>query len=229
MNLEDDGRGCKSNTILIMNQFDYINHEGMSRVSQATPLIHSFPLSTLHYRHTFHKYKCIRSTKAYSHSSAKRNRFSSASAIAKFEHYTSIKMSFENLFSSFRLVYTSIEKDDKIAKAVLAKALRNDPVAYGQAIEILLEPPTSQIISNTIDWAVNELLGVMIGLPSPDPADDLIPIGHLSLSAYNSNRHHRSCRLSIMIYSPHQGKGYGTEAINWALDWAFKIAGMHSV
>jgi hypothetical protein len=138
-------------------------------------------------------------------------------------------MSFDSLFSSFRLVYTSIEKDDKNAKAILAKALQNDPVAYGQAIDILLEPPTCQIVSNTIDWAANELLGVMIELSSPDPAADLITIGHLSLSAYNNKRHHRSCTLSIMIYRPHQGKGYGTEAINWALDWAFKIAGMHSV
>ncbi|PMD41105.1 acyl-CoA N-acyltransferase, partial [Hyaloscypha variabilis F] len=31
------------------------------------------------------------------------------------------------------------------------------------------------------------------------------------------------------VYSPHQGKGYGTEAINWALDWAFRVAGMHCV
>jgi hypothetical protein len=127
-------------------------------------------------------------------------------------------MSLDSLFSSFRLVYTSIEKDDKNAKAILAKALQNDPVAYGQAIDTLLEPPTSHIISSTIDWAANEFLGVMIGLPSPDPAADLITIGHLSLSAYNNKRHHRSCSLSIMIYRPHQGKQARLKSANLGID-----------
>lgn len=137
------------------------------------------------------------STRAYSHSYAKRNWFISASAIARFEHYISIKMSFENLFSSFRPVYISIEKDDKNAKAILAEAIQNDAVAYGQSIDILLEPPSSQIIRNIIDWSANDLLGVMIRLPSPDPAVNLIPIGHLSLSAYDHKRQYRSCTLSI--------------------------------
>ncbi|PSR84058.1 acyl-CoA N-acyltransferase [Coniella lustricola] len=32
-----------------------------------------------------------------------------------------------------------------------------------------------------------------------------------------------------MIASAYQDRGYGTEAVNWALDWAFRVAGMHAV
>lgn len=54
-------------------------------------------------------------------------------------------------------------------------------------------------------------------------------IGWLTLSCPALTLHHRSCTLGIMIGSAHQGRGYGTEAINWALDWAFRVAAMHAV
>jgi hypothetical protein len=50
-------------------------------------------------------------------------------------------MSFNSLFSSSRLVYTSLEEDDKDVKAFIAKAIRNDPIAYGQDSDMLIEPP----------------------------------------------------------------------------------------
>ncbi|KAH8878710.1 acyl-CoA N-acyltransferase, partial [Thozetella sp. PMI_491] len=40
---------------------------------------------------------------------------------------------------------------------------------------------------------------------------------------------HRNMSLAITIAAPYRNKGYGGEAINWALDWAFRFAGMHSV
>lgn len=54
-------------------------------------------------------------------------------------------------------------------------------------------------------------------------------IGWLILDCHTLTLHHRSCTLGIMIGSAHQGRGYGTEAINWALDWAFRVAAMHAV
>lgn len=60
---------------------------------------------------------------------------------------------------------------------------------------------------------------------------DLLPtaIGWLTLDSHTLTRHHRSCTLGIMLASAYQGQGYGTEAINWALDWAFRVAAMHAV
>lgn len=57
----------------------------------------------------------------------------------------------------------------------------------------------------------------------------LTAIGWLTLDCHALALHHRSCTLGIMLGSAHQGRGYGTEAINWALDWAFRVAGMHAV
>jgi RimJ/RimL family protein N-acetyltransferase len=35
--------------------------------------------------------------------------------------------------------------------------------------------------------------------------------------------------MSITICREEQGKGYGTEAIKWALEWAFLAGGLHRV
>ena len=54
-------------------------------------------------------------------------------------------------------------------------------------------------------------------------------IGCLSLESHLLTRHHRTANLGIIMSPCFQGKGFGTEAINWALDWAFGMAGMHAV
>lgn len=41
--------------------------------------------------------------------------------------------------------------------------------------------------------------------------------------------HHRNTEMGIDILPPYQGKGYGTEAIRWALEYAFHRAGLHKV
>lgn len=64
---------------------------------------------------------------------------------------------------------------------------------------------------------------------APPHGGRLTAVGWLTLDCHTLTRHHRSCTLGIMIASAHQGEGYGTEAINWALDWAFRVAGMHAV
>lgn len=41
--------------------------------------------------------------------------------------------------------------------------------------------------------------------------------------------HHRFTEIGIDIAKPYQGKGYGSEAIEWILEWAFMAAGLHRV
>ncbi|KAK1749974.1 acyl-CoA N-acyltransferase [Echria macrotheca] len=41
--------------------------------------------------------------------------------------------------------------------------------------------------------------------------------------------HHRNATLGIALARDHRGKGYGPEAINWVLDWAFLRLGLHRV
>ncbi|KAM3517316.1 hypothetical protein NHJ13051_009094 [Beauveria bassiana] len=40
---------------------------------------------------------------------------------------------------------------------------------------------------------------------------------------------HRTSSISVCIAHAHQGKGHGSEAIRWALWWAFRHAAMHTV
>jgi RimJ/RimL family protein N-acetyltransferase len=57
-----------------------------------------------------------------------------------------------------------------------------------------------------------------------------ISIGFLCLSGSSpGTQQHRNSNLGIAIAKPYQGQGYGSEAINWALDWAFNFGGLHSV
>ncbi|OKL60331.1 hypothetical protein UA08_04192 [Talaromyces atroroseus] len=61
----------------------------------------------------------------------------------------------------------------------------------------------------------------------------LIPIGFVTI--LNRHEHsvyvaqHRNATLGISLVEEFRGKGYGGEAINWALDWAFFAAGLHRV
>jgi len=134
---------------------------------------------------------------------------------------TNSKMAFHNLFSSSRLVYRALENTDR-NKEFFTKSILNNPVSYAHCWDVLMKPPSSESVKNTIEW-IKDLLAVTICLPSPgeSPAHSAnpMPIGWLNLSANSGTRHHRSCTLAITIWEPHQGKGYGTE--DWALNWAF--------
>lgn len=55
-------------------------------------------------------------------------------------------------------------------------------------------------------------------------------IGELHLSRLiPDNVHHRSTEVGLSILPEYQGKGYGGEAITWALDYAFRRVGLHRV
>jgi ribosomal protein S18 acetylase RimI-like enzyme len=55
-------------------------------------------------------------------------------------------------------------------------------------------------------------------------------IGEIHLSRSSpATAHHRATELGIDILPAYQGRGYGVEAINWALDYAFRRAGLHRV
>lgn len=55
-------------------------------------------------------------------------------------------------------------------------------------------------------------------------------IGEIHLSRLAPNTaHHRHTEIGITILPAYQGRGYGREAIEWALDYAFRRAGLHRV
>ncbi|KGO65252.1 Acyl-CoA N-acyltransferase [Penicillium italicum] len=61
-----------------------------------------------------------------------------------------------------------------------------------------------------------------------DQDSEFGPIGTLFLeSSHREMAHHRCSKLGIGILKKYQY--YETEAINWALNWAFNSAGLHRV
>jgi len=139
-------------------------------------------------------------------------------------------MSFDRLFSSTSLVYRAIENNET-DKAFLRRIRMDDPTGYAQSSNQLFRPMSLSDVSKMVESMSKSFLAVMICLPS-EPASgsqEPVPIGSLEISAFPNTRHHRVCTLELSFAVAHQGKGYGTEAMNWAVDWAFRVAGMHSV
>ncbi|KAL5041131.1 hypothetical protein BDW71DRAFT_192327 [Aspergillus fruticulosus] len=157
-------------------------------------------------------------------------------------------------FRSKRLVFRAIE-DNEEDKTFLHTHL-NESAMHLQASNSLPRPWTKKSISEIVGVFQERLLSVMICLPSgseailDDAADQekapgkeseiskaepawktATPIGSLSLwyPRGSATAHHRSAIMGIWLVASARGQGYGREAINWALDWAFDIAGLHRV
>ena len=76
-----------------------------------------------------------------------------------------------------------------------------------------------------LDYVANCLLGVMICSQEQN-----IPIGVMTLNASDTRmQHHRNSEIGIKIIPEHQNHGYGTEAIQWALQWGFLQANLHRI
>ena len=151
-----------------------------------------------------------------------------------------------NAFVSERLVYRAVEPTEDDIN-FLHTQLSLDPVNYALSDPGLLQPQARK----TSEWVVSQveksLLGVMICLPAkaadPDESktDDKTkaedpkptPIGFLVLGWGGPGpryfHHHRKTELGISLTAPYLDKGYGSEAIRWALEWAFMRCNLHSV
>ncbi|KAL5340250.1 acyl-CoA N-acyltransferase [Aspergillus crustosus] len=147
------------------------------------------------------------------------------------------------LFRSNRLIYRAIEDTDEDQTFLYSHM--NEPAMHLLSGPLLPRPRTRQ---NAVGFLGSEerLLAIMICLPPPStepeptnpqraptekPETSPTPIGHLTLtSKYGSiNAHHRHAEMGLSITTPQQGKGFGREAITWAIDWAFRYANLHRV
>jgi RimJ/RimL family protein N-acetyltransferase len=129
-------------------------------------------------------------------------------------------------FRSERLIYRLVEPEDE----ELFMTIQADPIAIRNSNPGLAKPTTKANALSLMKAVEEALLGVVICLPGPEASSEPIPIGDIRLSPLRPNlAHHRFTEIGINIIKTYQGKGYGTEAINWALDWAFGTAGIHRV
>lgn len=135
-------------------------------------------------------------------------------------------------FRSANLVYRAVESPEDDA---LFFAIQTEPQDFVNSNARLIRPQSRKDASE-FQRAVTEdsLLGVVICLPkTADDAPNALPKGvgtiHVKPLSSSGFSPHKSGEIALDIVKEHQGKGYGTEAIQWALQWAFETAGLHRV
>lgn len=137
-----------------------------------------------------------------------------------------------NAFRSKRLVYRAFE-DNEADKQFFFAQIESDPVNTTLADLNMTQPRSRKQTDLLAKRIADSTLGVMICIPpAGDSKEDAtpVPIGFLALSGGGADQvHSRSTNLGIMLATPYQDQGYGKEAINWALDWAFRYGGYHRV
>jgi RimJ/RimL family protein N-acetyltransferase len=145
-----------------------------------------------------------------------------------------------NIFRSPRLVYRAIEDNDSDMEFLYSLLLESEATANA---DTRLMKPFNKADSDTY-WRNehdNAFLSVMICLPlTSDPeikeyakargVTASWPIGRIGLwKTEERGRHHRKSNICIQIAAQEQRKGYGSEAIQWVMKWAFRMAGFHRV
>jgi RimJ/RimL family protein N-acetyltransferase len=146
--------------------------------------------------------------------------------------YTNMDM--DNAFQSARLVYRAPEENDEDITFIYEK-ITLDPAIQAQAA-CKTTPGKKKEAENYFKYVANEsLLGVIICIrgesrQESDTKPVHIPIGILHLNALKSpSGRDLHSEIGIQIAKDYQSQGYGTEALNWALDWAFRFGGLHRV
>jgi RimJ/RimL family protein N-acetyltransferase len=156
-------------------------------------------------------------------------------------------------FRSQRLTYRAFNSPEDDA---FFHSIQSDPIAFQNSCASLPRPADLRFTEKIRDSILeSSLLFVVICLnpnpssspPSGPPAASSPstpkngntiekdsappkPIGTAFLRLASPDMlYHRTTELGIDIISKYQGQGYGTEAIHWVLEWAFKTAGMHRV
>ncbi|KAI6771798.1 hypothetical protein HG531_009423 [Fusarium graminearum] len=133
-------------------------------------------------------------------------------------------------YSSERLIYRALENNEQDT-AYIFKFHENDPFNTALSDHSLLRPRNKKSSEDLITAIQKASLSVMVCLsPSEAQAQDIessdpVPIGFAILGWGGipaGREHHRSTSLGITLSDPYQGKGYGSEVINWLLDWAFR-------
>ncbi|KAK3331804.1 acyl-CoA N-acyltransferase [Cercophora scortea] len=148
-------------------------------------------------------------------------------------------------FRSKRLLFRAVDSGNPADLALITSALF-DPISQGLTDLVRLQPiPQSTGMKMMAHAAESALLAVFICL-APDDSElesdspgarfkeaeaKATPIGSLALTQHPlpKTEHLRYARLALGISEPFQGKGFGKEAVNWALDWAFDYAGLNRV
>jgi hypothetical protein len=147
-----------------------------------------------------------------------------------------------NIWRSKRLIIRPAESTDEAFLLSLTDETSDD---YQNSTPFVPVPQGSAGAKSFREFLETCLVGCIICLPPPNtPESDStatatdgqpkkpvpIPIGTISLMAPNPRlAHHRNTELGVTVATAYQNQGYGSEAVLWALEWAFRHANMHRV
>ena len=149
-------------------------------------------------------------------------------------------------FDTARLAFRAVRQPEDLA---LFLAIGNDQDGFMNSNFTNIALPSNADATKLVKSVAEEhLLGATIWLKDTDnskeseelrnngtPPEHLksewgTAVGEIHLSRLPPNAtHHRSTEIGIDILPSFQGRGYGREAIEWALDYAFRRAGLHRV
>jgi RimJ/RimL family protein N-acetyltransferase len=138
-------------------------------------------------------------------------------------------------FHSKSLIYRATEDNEE--DKVFMHSLWLDPQSMYQNHYTQLHKPLNRKSCDSYSASKESfrLINLVICLPidsegfSYSPKKQ-VPIGFVNLHGVTpDNQHHRTLDIGILIAAEHQGKGYGSEAVRWILNWGFQTAGLHRV
>lgn len=135
-----------------------------------------------------------------------------------------------NFYQSPHLIYRAIQspKDDEFFHQLLSEYS-----IWEYASGLLCLPVGSKITTQIRTASVeSSILAVVICKKESDNGDTASsrPVGILTLNTGSPlEMQNRAAKMGILIGPEFQGQGYGSEAIGWALEWAFMHAGLHRV
>ncbi|KAF2486474.1 acyl-CoA N-acyltransferase [Neohortaea acidophila] len=137
---------------------------------------------------------------------------------------------------SERLTYRALEEEDQAF--ILDKLLVDAGTRLNLLPSLPVPPGKKQGKKLWEHFNNNTLMTAIVCKPLPGAATSSFdekqrptPIGVVCLlsSAERENAHHHRATLGIIIAPDYQSQGYGSEAINWALDFGFIYANLHRI
>ncbi|OAA54049.1 Acyl-CoA N-acyltransferase [Cordyceps fumosorosea ARSEF 2679] len=146
----------------------------------------------------------------------------------------------DNAFESKQLRYIAVDDECDDYKEVLTEMINEAPL-QALSSEMLIRPQGKTDVQFLATMYRKALLGVAICLrPSEEEAATNTDkkktkptiIGTLCIGwggIPDSLRHNRNAYLGITLARAHRGRGYGREALDWGVDWAFRHGGLHSL
>ncbi len=143
----------------------------------------------------------------------------------------------DNAFESKRLRYIAVEDECDDYKAAL-KDMINEASLQALSSEMVMRPQGKTDVQFLATMYRKALLGVAICLGPSEVEENEgknekpTIIGTLCIGwggIPDSLRHNRNAYIGITLSKPFRGKGYGREALDWGVDWAFRHGNLHTL